>query len=112
MLDPNSPYAQLLARQRSGEPHKRQRSPKKHPAQTRRLGIIMSQEARNDLKAQRLIEMLYGEGVSPENITRLLNYHFADTHQHDKDDRTQKSVIRRVPDGHNFAPSVELWKQP
>lgn len=71
----------------------------------------MSQEARNDAKAVRLIEVLYGEGVSPENCARLLNFHFADTFMCEKDDKTHKSLIRRVPDGSNYAPSVEIWRQ-
>ncbi len=52
----------------------------------------MSQEARNDAKAKRLVEFMYVEGVEPENITRLLNYHFAETFTCEKNDRTQKMV--------------------
>ena len=71
----------------------------------------MAQEARNDAKAQRLIAMLYVEGVSPENITRLLNYHFNETFQCEHDAR-RKSTIKRVPEGSNYAPPVTIWSQP
>jgi len=71
----------------------------------------MSQAARNDERAKRIIAFLYGENVEPENITRLLNYHFEETFSCTKNGSTHKSVIRRVPDG-NYAPPIEIWTQP
>ncbi len=71
----------------------------------------MAQEARNDAKALRLIDMLYAEGVSPENITRLLNFHFEQVFSCEHDAR-YRSVIKRVPDGANYAPPFTVWSQP
>lgn len=71
----------------------------------------MSNAARNDQQALRIILALSAEGVIPENITRLLNYHYSDTFQCDKDAH-EKASIRRIPDGTNYAPTIEIWKQP
>lgn len=68
-------------------------------------------EVRNDAKAVRLIDMLYAEAVSPENITRLLNYHFTDEVFQCRRDAHERSIIERVPNNGNYAPPVQIWKQ-
>ena len=72
---------------------------------------MLGQETRNDAKALRLIAYNYGEGVSPENITRLLNYHFAQVFQCERDARN-KCKINRIADGTSYAPPVTIWSQP
>lgn len=64
--------------------------------------------ARNDSSALRIIDFLWGEKVSVQNIVRTLNFHFESTFvavNHDKD-------IQRVIDGANYAPNVTIWSVP
>lgn len=67
-------------------------------------------EFRNDSKAIRIINILYAEGVSPENITRLLNYHFDETYSCQTDARNL-AVIRRIANSDNYAPPITVWSQ-
>lgn len=71
----------------------------------------MTQEARNDASAKRIIDFLCTEGVSVENIVRTLNYHFSQTFIADKDVRSGKAIIRRVAEGSNYAPNIDIWRQ-
>jgi hypothetical protein len=111
-LPPNSPYSQLLARQQQATAVRRSEGGRRVlPALPSQQRKVMSQAARNDAQALRIIEFLYREGVSPENITRTLNYHYESTFRLDKDARDKHS-IHRIADGDNFVPSVEIWRQP
>jgi len=68
---------------------------------------VSQQDQRNDAKALRIIVALWAEGVSADNIVRLLNYHFEPTYVVSVHNRIPS--IMRVPEGHNYAPNVTVW---
>ena len=72
----------------------------------RKMGL----EQRNDARAKRLIDFNLSEGVTAENIVRMLNYHFTETFMLDKDHHTSKQLIRRLAEV-DGAPNVEIWRE-